>query len=201
MEKGQSFILLRYSNNIVSDTIKQHQDVIEKIGFCWFGKIGVVPSKKIQKAILAEDNPRIILYTRGIAHECHLLEISEKRPSKGCPDYYEIEGICPSVYFKLASIEPIKMSELDNYSIISTGRKLLDAIWHSMTSYFFAEWSDGKKTETDIKQKKQQAEEEKQKTLQVNDCIYRKNGRCSLRSCVNYQYECDRPNMCLKQKL
>lgn len=200
MRKGQQFLLLRYSNNIVPDTIKQHQDVIDKLGYCWFGKIGMVPSAKIQKVILDENESRIILYTRSVAHECHLLGIAEHKPSEGCPEYYEKEGVYPSVYFKLASIEPIEISELDKYSIISTGRKLPDAIWHSMTSYFFAEWPDEEKKKPEEKKREARAKKEKETQLPTNDCIYRKNGKCTCRSCISYQYECERPSMCLKQK-
>lgn len=200
MRKGQQFLLLRYSNNIVPDTIQQHQAVIDKLGYCWFGKIGVVPSAKIQKAILDEDEPRIILYTRGVAHECHLLGIAEKKPSEGCPKYYETEGVFPNVYFKLASIEPVEIPALDKYSIISTGRKLPDAIWHSMTSYFFAEWPDREKKIPGEKRREVQAKKEKIELLPTTDCVYRKNGKCTCRSCISYQYECERPSMCLKQK-
>lgn len=200
MKKGQHFLLLRYSNNIVPNTIEQHTAIIEELGYCWFGKIGIVPSPRIQRELLAEEEPRIILYSRGVAHECLLLAISEKKPSNGCPKYYETEGVYPSVYFKLGFIEPIHIAELDRYRIVSTGRTLTDAIWHSMTSYFFAEWPDGisrlapQKTITTVKKEKTR------ELLPPNDCVYRKNGKCTCRSCISYQYECERPSMCLKQK-
>ena len=203
MRIGQQFLLLRYSNNIVSDTIEKHQAVINRLGYCWFGKISTVPSVKIQKAVLDEEEPKIILYTKGVAHECSLLAITDKKPTEGCPDYYEKEGIYPSVYFKLSSIEPVESKELEQYRIISTGRLLPDAIWHSMTSYFFAEWPDTNASK-DIKEidfkMKTSSKEEKRPLLDKNDCIYRKNGKCTCRNCISYQYECERPSMCLKQK-
>ncbi len=200
MKPGQQFILLRYSNNIVPDTIQKHMDVIDQYGYCWFGKIGVIPSAKIQSAILSEEDPRIILYAKGDAHECHLLDITNKKPSEGTPQYYETEGIYPSVYFKLASIEPVESKELDKYKIVSTGRTLSDAIWHSMTSFFFAEWPDGSKKSVEVKSTQATARKEKRPLLDKNDCFYRKDGKCTCRSCISYQYECERPSMCLKQK-
>ncbi len=171
MKKGQQFILLRYSNNIVPDTIEQHKAIIDELGYCWFGKIGVVPSAKIQKAILDEEEPRILLYTKGIAHECRLLDISEKKPAYGCPAYYEMEGIYPSVYFKLPSIDPVAIKELERYRVISTGSPLLDAVGRSMTSYFFAEWTDGT-TRSSEKKIEKAAKKEKRELLPPNDCVY-----------------------------
>lgn len=201
MKKGQRFILLRYSNNFVPDTIEQHKSVITELGYCWFGKMGIVPSGRIQKAILDEDEPKIILYTRGIAHECRLLAITEKTPMIGCPAYYETEGVYPSVFFKLASIELVDISELERYHIISTGRRLSEAIWQSMSSFFFAEWPSGEKSAPEKQVTSHCSKKEKREISSKRDCVYRKNGKCTCRSCINYQYECDRPSMCLKQKL
>ena len=36
--------------------------------------------------------------------------------------------------------------------------------------------------------------------LTENDCVYRKAGKCGLKGFVNYQYECDRPANCIRQK-
>ena len=46
--KGDKFLILRYSNGIY-DCIKKHKEVLNKIGYCWFGKIGVVPSESALK--------------------------------------------------------------------------------------------------------------------------------------------------------
>ena len=200
MKKGQQFILLRYSNTIVPNTIEQHKAIIDELGYCWFGKIGVVPSAKIRKAILDEEEPCILLYTRGIVHECRLLDISEKKPAYGCPAYYETEGIIPSVYFKLLSIDPVAIKELERYRVISTGSPLLDAVGRSMTSYFFAEWTDGTARTNVEKKIEKAAKKEKRELLPPNDCVYRKEGKCTLKSCINYKYECDRPSRCLSQK-
>lgn len=91
------------------------------------------------------------------------------------------------------------MTLLNQAIIVSSGNKLQDTLNKSMSSYFLAEIS---KKEIQIRKVKDKITKmsKPQNTLSENDCCHRKDGKCSLKSCVNYLYECDRPNMCIKQK-
>ena len=51
MVEGQKFLVVRFGTNIVEDCVNKHQEVIEQKGYCWFGKIGVVPSKKVLQSV------------------------------------------------------------------------------------------------------------------------------------------------------
>lgn len=203
MKVGDKFLVVRFGTNIIENCIERHQEVIESKGFCWFGKIGVVPSQKVLKALMDQETPSMLLYTRNHAYECKLLECNTDKPSSGYPHYYEDElfesGMEPKSYYKLASIEEVPISELDNYIVVSSRNRLMTTLNKSMSSYFYAEYPnpDEKISETQ-KIKKQRLIKKEQ--LSENDCRYRKDGRCGLKGCVNYQYECDRPNMCIKQK-
>ena len=40
----------------------------------------------------------------------------------------------------------------------------------------------------------------KKVVLDKSSCMYKKNGKCANRSCINYEYECLRPRYCIKQR-
>lgn len=208
MKPGQKILVLRYGNNIISDCIEKHQEVIKEYGYCWFGKIGTSPSTKIINALLAEDEPEIILYKKGKAHMCRLEEISDKKPDKGYPDYYQEylydQLIFPKVYFKLTSIEEIELKELDKCIVCSSLSHLMDTLNRSMSSFIFAMVPDPNAKAINVKEQtkgeKTKPTRKKKDLLDKNDCVYRKDGKCSNRSCISYQYECEHPSVCIKQK-
>lgn len=202
MKKGQKFLVIRYADNIVDNCIDLHREVLEKIGFCWFGKIGTSPSKKILSSVLEEEIPIVVLYKSGEAYECKLLECSEKKPDNGFPEYYKQHlfeaSIKPSSYYKLGSIERLSATELGKCIVVSSRNQLTDTLHRSMASFFYAEFPGDK--EKIVQSKPEIKKVEEKILLGENDCKYRKSGKCTLKSCINYLYDCDRPSMCLKQK-
>ena len=204
MDLGQKFLVIRFGTNIKADCIKEHERIVKSIGECWFGKIGVVPSKKSIDIVLGMDNPKILLYTKNHAYECGLIEVSLEKPKGDYPEYYNEElfdkGIYPNSYYKLSSIKEIGMNELGKYVVVSSRNRLTDTLNKSMSSYFFAEYPDKKQGDVPSNKRTKKIENTDKKTLSANDCRYKKDGCCSLKSCINYKYECERPNMCAKQK-
>lgn len=79
LKRGDRFLILRYSNGPYN-CIQNHREVIDKLGYFWFGKIGVAPTEKTLSEKLSEDNPLVVLYCHGDAFICQLLEVSTKRP-------------------------------------------------------------------------------------------------------------------------
>lgn len=206
MKPGHKILVLRYGNNIVPDCIEKHHEVINEYGYCWFGKIGTSPSSKIINALLEEDEPEIILYKKGKAHLCSLMEVSDKEPIDGYPEYYKEylydQMIFPKIYFKLSSIKEIELNELDKCIVCSSRARLIDTLNRSMSSFIFAMVpdSDSKAVGTITVSKEGKYIKSNRELLDKNDCVYRKDGKCSNRRCINYQYECDRPSTCIKQK-
>ena len=208
MKPGQKILVLRYGNNIVPDCIGEHQKTIEQYGYCWFGKIGTSPSAKILNAVLAEEEPQVVLYVKAKAHICNLEAVTDKQPMEGCPEYYREylfdQFIFPKIYFKLTGIEELPLSELGRCVVCSSKAPLLDTLNRSMSSFIFAELPDpdAKAPVPNEKANKtgSPVRKEKRPLLDKNDCVYRKDGKCTCRSCISYQYECERPSMCLKQK-
>lgn len=66
LRQGQKLLVLRYGKQIISNCIELHEEKIEDIGFCWFGKLGTIPSNKSIEAVLEEDDPAIVLYAREL---------------------------------------------------------------------------------------------------------------------------------------
>ena len=150
---------------------------------------------------MSEEIPTIILYARGAAYICEVSEVSYEQPKDGYPEYYEKELFqkltFPTVYFKLTAIEELDANELSKFTVISSGNSAINTLMHSMSSFLFVMY--GK----EVREEKQERKAVKKKTciqLPENDCVYRKNGRYSLKNFVNYQYECERPSSCIRQK-
>lgn len=180
---------------------KKHREVIEFKGYCWFGKIGVVPSQKAIDAITKEATPKIILYSQGKGYVADVSEIRYEKPDNGYPEYYNDELfdklIFPKSYFKLLDIQALSNEDLSKLRIVSSGRQAIETFNRSMSSFFFAEY--GKSRPVEIKRNKIDANSKK-KELDMNDCSYRKNGICNRKGFASYEFECSRPSTCIGQK-
>ena len=65
LQQGQKLLVLRYGKQIIENCIELHQEIIEEIGYCWFGKLGTVPSK----------NPLMLCWKRKILLLFCMLEV------------------------------------------------------------------------------------------------------------------------------
>ncbi len=199
--ENRKILVLRYGVNIIEGCIEKHKEVIEKYGYCWFGKIGRSPSEKVLKDVLAEAPGTVILYSRAGAYICQLEKISINKPQLGYPDYYETNifntGLQLSMYFKLKNIVDMNVSDLTNYIVSSSRNNLMDTLNKSMNSFFAVELRGSVSIREEVILKPTR---KKKEVFGEKDCYYRKDEKCSNKSCVNYQYECLRPDMCLKQK-
>lgn len=201
LQQGQKILILRYGKQIVEECIKLHQEIIEDLGYVWFGKLGTAPGKNSIDSMLDEEQPKLILYARGEGYLCSVEEVSYNTPTDGYPEYYQKELfeklIYPSIYFKLITIEKIEISDLDELTVVSSGNSALNTLMHSMSSFLFVSY--GRAAREEIKPKKS-VKPAKREPLSDNDCIYRKDGHCGLKGFVSYQFECERPSSCMRQK-
>lgn len=83
-KEGQKTLIIRYGKK--ADCIEKHKEVIESIGYCWFGKIGVVPGRKAITSVQAEDNPMIILYSQGKGYIAFLKKLHINVLQKDIPN-------------------------------------------------------------------------------------------------------------------
>lgn len=201
--EGQKSVIIRYGTNIIPDCIEKHVETIKDNGYCWFGKIGVVPSKKVMDAVLAEDTPIIVLYSKGTAYIAALEEISQERPDKGYPEYYQAELfeklIYPKSYYKFTSINKMKKEDMEKLRVVSSGSDAISTLNRSMSSFFYVEY--GKTILfVDRTERKQLKKKNENIQLAVNDCVYKKDGKCNKKGFVSFQFECKRPSSCMGQK-
>jgi hypothetical protein len=199
---NEKAIILRYGTNIVADCIEKHQEVTESTGYCWFGKIGTVPSDKVINTVLDGKNPKIILYSKGIAYICDFTEIKKDKPASGIPEYYQEylydQLIIPKIYFKLTCIEKLDAVELSKYRVCSSQTPVMETLNRSMSSFFFVEKGE---LAVEYKPEKKAKSKKETKVNAPNSCKYKKDGKCNNKACISYLYECERPSMCMKQKL
>ena len=150
--RGQNILVLRYSPSIKKDIIEQHQTLIEKLGYCWYGKLGGVTSREIISAITASDNPSILLYSKGKAFLCGVSGMGTTKPKTGYPKYYDDEYIYPSCYFKLISIDPVDLCILDELYVRSSERRLSDVLSNRCrSSSFFVSYREIQKIPNSLK--------------------------------------------------
>lgn len=91
LKQGQKLIVLRYAKLPGIDCVGEHINEINKNGFCWFGKIGIIPSESILETVFSEETPIVALYTKGELHLARLEEVTLDKPSDAYPSYYEKE--------------------------------------------------------------------------------------------------------------
>lgn len=201
MKNNSIILLLRFSDNHGIDTIERHKSVIDENGFCWWAKIGKQPSEKYLKDFVSQEDPIILLYKPGHLYKCSYGGIINERPKDSYPKYYSgaVFGLEkePSVYFKLNSIEEIKLDFLEDYIVRSSEKEVLYDLKKTISSYMFVQHKDAPRK---VKVKR----EIKKKTIapvNTRGCVYRKNESCTNRNCINYKYECLHPELCLKQKI
>ena len=202
LRKRQKLLIIRYGSQIIPKCITLHKETLETFGYCWFGKLGTIPSKKSIDSVLNEDEPAIILYSRNEAYLCSFSEVCTTEPQEGFPDYYREclfnKNNFPSIYFKLKTIEPFDIQELNNFYVISSGNTAISTLMRSMTSFIFVSYGQAVSTKT--KRIKSAPKESIISNSMNNECKYRINGKCSLKSFVNYQYDCEKPSNCIRQK-
>lgn len=195
--RGQNILVLRYSPSIREDIIEQHQSIISEYGYCWYGKLGGITRELIIRAITDAKNPMVMLYSRGKAFLCDFIEMTTEKPSSGYPKYYDDDLIYPSCYFKLTSIEPVDLSILDHLYVRSSERKLSEVFSKQcMSSSLFVAYDEIVALSQNVRKQLNRSN----KLLGKDECRYRNQGICTLSSCINYRFECERPSACTKQK-
>lgn len=197
-------LLLRYSDFHGVNTIKEHIDVSKTDGMCWWAKLGKQPSSKYLQDYMSQTERICLLYKPGVLYKCKVLDVITHRPENNFPRYYKRDifgkDIEPSVYFALSAIEEIDLSFLDNYIVCSSEKEVMYTLKKTISSFMFIQHvSAPRKPKSPPKAKRETNKRDIKKT-DLKGCVYRVDGSCTNRKCINYQYECTRPNLCTRQK-
>ena len=134
-------IALRFGEHFAPKcgTIAAHQELIDKYGFVWYGKLGTPISKSAIEDIMSMDTPKILLIRSGKAERYWAMvsEIKREIPEKlYIPDYYADNADSFSSWFKIIEIVPASKDIMSQCRIRSSGATLGEVSKHSMSPYF-----------------------------------------------------------------
>ena len=134
-------IALRFSNKFAPNcgTIEAHNEMIEKNGYVWFGKLGNKIAASVFVDILKNDEPRILLIHSGATYRywAYVDKIQHEIPDRGdIPEYYRNEAEKFKTWFRVIRFEDAPRDIMGKCTVASSGQVLGIASKHSMSPYF-----------------------------------------------------------------
>jgi hypothetical protein len=137
-------IALRFADNFAPSegTIKAHENLLEKNGFVWYGKLGTQVSDKIIKEILNSNDPKVLLIHSGKPERywVHVDKIQHDIPERNfIPKYYRDNAGMFKTWIRIRSIKSAEAKVLRQCRVRSSGRLLSEVSRSSMSPYFIIE--------------------------------------------------------------
>ena len=134
-------IALRFGEHFSPEcgTIAAHQEIINKQGYVWYGKLGAIINGKIRDELQKQENPKILLINSGKTDRywAYFKEISLEQPPIGeFPSYYQDKAEKMKTWFKVTSFELAPKGIMSQCVVTSSGSLLSEASKHSMSPYF-----------------------------------------------------------------
>lgn len=140
-------VALRFAENFAPErgTIEAHRQVIAERGAVWYGKFGSPVSAANVKALLDNDDPKVLLIHSGGSDRwwAHVDAVQRSVPDDGCyPTYYA--GFLDKFHcwFHITSIEPAPMDVMSHCVVSSSGKLLTAASRHSMSPFFVIDYQE-----------------------------------------------------------
>ena len=134
-------VALRFADTFapVEGTIQAHQDMINELGFVWYGKLGYAVSTKVSTRIMENKQPRILLIHSGKAgrYWAYIEKIQYDTPPKNkIPEYYRDNANVFKTWFKVIRFEEAPKNILGHCVVVSSQRPLSEVSKSSMSPYF-----------------------------------------------------------------
>ena len=120
-------------------TIGAHDEVIRRVGYVWYGKMGTPLSQKVIESIMEQESLRILLiHSGGIdRYWAYIDDISRKKPKEfEYPDYYHDKADKVKTWFKVTRLELAPRGVMAECVVASSSSVLSDASKRSMSPYF-----------------------------------------------------------------
>lgn len=153
MEKKQTpiHILVRFSDRLLegTDTINEHNHVIEQHGAVWFGKMGSTVAHRHIEGLneqIDKEIPTFIYLVKGNRRkstyfQCKLIAASRSLPNEEnhlVPSYYHEKEIIQYINFwmKISEISPLNSSELANLKVASSVFPITETLYKSSSGHF-----------------------------------------------------------------
>lgn len=140
-------IALRFGEHFAPEcgTIAAHQELIDKLGYVWYGKMSNPVSESIIQELKAQDDAKILLIKSGKSDRywAHVSETTKTTPQiNGIPKYYRDMTDKFKTWFKVTSFEPAPKDIMTRCTVVSSGKMLGEASRHSMSPYFIIEYEE-----------------------------------------------------------
>lgn len=140
-------IALRYGDNFAppEGTIAAHTEIINELGYVWYGKLGLPVSDGVISRIMDQENPQILLIHSGASERywASVAEIKKQRPSKAeYPEYYAPKIEAFKTWFKVIDIKKAEKNVLSKCIVESSGASLSSVSRHCMSPYFIINYED-----------------------------------------------------------
>ena len=134
-------IALRFADNFapVGGTIAAHNEIIDKYGYVWYGKLGSAVSQKVIDEIMKNDNPKILLIHSGKTgrYWAYIESVQHDIPEKKTiPEYYKNTAGVFKTWFKVVKIINAPSNVLSICKVASSKRPLAEVSKSSMSPYF-----------------------------------------------------------------
>ena len=140
-------LALRFSENFApkDGTIAEHQKLIDKNGYVYYGKMGSSVSERNIRLILSQETPKILLiHSGGIKrYWAYIDKVVKEQPKKNeLPDYYYDIADKFKTWFRIVRIEEAPRNVMSLCKVVSSGAILGEASKHSMSPYFIIDCED-----------------------------------------------------------
>ena len=140
-------IALRFGEHFSPEcgTIIAHQQLIDELGYVWYGKMGNPVTTRIVDELLKQDDTKILLINSGKADRywAHVTDIKKETPEKaGIPPYYRDNTEKFKTWFKVTAFEPAPKDIMSKCHVVSSGAALGEVSKHSMSPYFIIKYEE-----------------------------------------------------------
>ena len=139
-------IALRFGETFSPDcgTIIAHQQVIDKLGYVWYGKTGAALADARINEIKKEKTHKILLIHSGGLDRwwAYIEDISKEKPGFGIPDYYKNNASKFKTWFKITKFEEAPRDIMSKCTVISSQSRLSEASKYSMNPSFYIEYNE-----------------------------------------------------------
>ena len=140
-------VALRFGEHFAPNcgTIAAHQEIIDHLGFVWYGKLGGAVSENVRQDILKNEHPRILLINSGKfdRYWAHISEIKRETPNlEEIPAYYRHMAKDFKTWFKVNAFETASRDIMSKCVVSSSKSPLTEASKHSMSPYFIIEYNE-----------------------------------------------------------
>lgn len=137
-------VALRFADNFApkEGTIAAHRNIIDMLGYVWYGKLGSSVSNKVISEIMQNEKPKILLIHSGKTDRywAYVEKVQHEMPPKeAIPEYYRDNASIFKTWFKVKEIEPASKNVLGQCVVASSQRPLAEASKSSMSPYFIIE--------------------------------------------------------------